>query len=96
MTKREACTDKRRCTSLLDLPESIVISILRVLPVKSKCQAEVVCKTFREVLSNPAPPGFVWDEFHLDASDFQAMSVHALNRHAFTKYAHAIVASSCL
>ncbi len=58
--------EKRRCISLLDLPETLIIKILRCLPTKSKCQAERVCKTFREVLSDPTPGSFVWDVLRLD------------------------------
>ena len=75
-----ACTDKRRCVSLLDLPESLITGILRCLPTRSKCQAETVCRTFREVLSNPITGGFVWEVLDLDGSLFQKLSVHGLNR----------------
>ena len=73
-------SDKRRCISLLDLPESLITSILRCLTTKSKCQAERVCRTFREVLSNPAPGSFVWDVLSLDDPVFHHMSLYDLNR----------------
>ena len=83
-----ACTDKRRCVSLLDLPENLIISILRCLPTRSKCQAETVCKTFREVLSNHTRGSFVWDVLALDNLVFQDLSVHGLNRQVFSILSH--------
>ena len=73
-------TDKRRCMNLLDLPENLIISILRCLPTKSKCQAEAVCRTFREVLSNPTPGSFVWDDLSLDDMIFHSIPLCELNR----------------
>ena len=75
-----ACTQTRERTRLLDLPESLITSILRCLPTESKCQAERVCSAFREVLSNPAPGSFVWDRVSLEDSVFQKPPVHELNR----------------
>ena len=80
MKQKLACTDKCARTRLLDLPESLIISILRCLPTDSKCQAERVCRTFRKMLSNPAPGSFVWDRVSLEDSTFQKLPVHALNR----------------
>ena len=63
-------TDERRCTSLHDLPNILITSVLRCLSTREKCQAQVVCRTFRDVLSNPAPRKFVWDVIDLRDSVF--------------------------
>lgn len=75
-----ACTQTCKRTYLLDLPESLITSILRCLPTESKCQAERVCSAFREVLSNPAPGSFVWDRVNLEDAVFQKLPVDALRR----------------
>ncbi len=79
-----ACTQERKRTRLLDLPESLIVSILRCLPTESKRQAELVCRDFREVLSNPAPGSLVWDRVSLEDSMFQHAPVYALNRQVFS------------
>ena len=76
----------RKQIGLLDLPEALIVSILRHLPTKSKCQAEAVCKTFRRLLSDPAPGSSVWDHLSLEDSLFQKPALHALNRQAFPYY----------
>ena len=80
----KACTEEPRCIGLLDLPEALIVSILRHLPTQSKCQAELVCKCFRQLLSDPAPGYFVWDHVSLEDEIFQKPSVQELNRQAFT------------
>ncbi|CAL5222656.1 g5053 [Coccomyxa viridis] len=75
-----ARTDERRCISLLDLPENLIIDILRYLPTKSKCQAELVCRTFREILSNPNPADYVWDVLDVNASVLQHIPLPALHK----------------
>ena len=73
---------EHRCISLLDLPESLLISIFRCMPTETKCRAELVCKTFRDVLSNPAPGTFVWDVISLDDAVFSKAPLSQLNRQA--------------
>lgn len=82
--EKMACTDRRRCTGLLDLPENLITSILQRLPAKSKCQAEVVCKSLREVLGNPAPGTFVRGCLDLEDPFFERAPLQELNRHAFS------------
>ena len=77
-----ARSHEHRCISLLDLPESLLIHICRYLPTESKCRAELVCKTLREVLSNPAPGTFVWDVIRLDDTVFSKAPLSLLNRRA--------------
>lgn len=75
-----ARTDERRCISLLDLPENLIIDILRYLPTKSKCQAELVCRAFREILSNPNPADYVWDVLDVNTSVLQHIPLPALHK----------------
>ena len=77
-----SCIDKPKCIGLLDLPEALIVSILRSLPTQSKCRAESVCKIFRQLLSDPAPGSFVWDRVSLEDKMFQKPSVQALKRQA--------------
>ncbi len=83
-----ACTHEQRCISLLDLPKEMISSVLRHLPTKSKCQAELVCRTFREVLSNPTPRDFVWNILDLNDSIFQRVPLNVLNRQACSNDTH--------
>ena len=78
--QKVACTYERRCTGLLDLPENLIINILRYLPTGSKCQAELVCRSFREILNNPTAVDFVWDVINLRDLVFEKVSLDALNR----------------
>ncbi len=82
VTQKVACTSEHRRTSLLDLPESLITKVLRCLDTKSKCQAELVCSSFRSILSRPSPGDFVWDIVDLRDSAFQSMPLDALNRQA--------------
>ncbi len=66
--------------SLLDLPDSLISSIVRQIPTKEKCQAESVCRTFRRILGNPSPGDFVWQTVSLEDPIFQRISVDVLNR----------------
>ena len=54
--------------------------------MRSKCQAELVCRTFRELLSNPTPGGFVWDVLDLADDVFQAIPLPELNRQALSLF----------
>ena len=76
---------EHKCTSLLDLPENLITNILRYLPVQTKCLAELVCKTFRELLSNPTQGDFVWDTLQLHGQLFDNVDLSVLNRQAFLK-----------
>ena len=78
--QKEACTDEHRCSSLLDLPESLISSILRQLPTKDKCRAERVCRIFREILGNPSPGDFVWHTLSLDDLVFRRVPLDMLAR----------------
>ncbi len=78
--QKKACTHEHGRVSLLDLPENLISSILRYLPTKGRCQAELVCRTFREVLGNPTPGGFVWHIVCLDDPVFQRITLNELNR----------------
>ncbi len=75
-----ARTHKHRPVSLLDLPESLLIHTLRHLPTETKCRAELVCKAFRDVLSNPTPRDFVWDVLCLDDPVFSNVPLSVLNK----------------
>ena len=76
---------EHNCNSLLDLPENLIISILRYLPVETKCRAELVCRTFRELLSNPTQGEFVWGTLALHGQPFDNVDLSVLNRQAFLK-----------
>ena len=41
------------CITLINLPENVIVNILRCLPIDSKCKAQLVCKTFRDILCQP-------------------------------------------
>ena len=43
------------CINLINLPENVIVNILRCLPIDSKCKAQLVCKTFRDILCQPSP-----------------------------------------
>ncbi len=68
---------------LLDLPESLLVHILRCLPTKEKCQAKLVCKAVKELLSNPALGNFVWDVIRLDDPVFSDVLLSVMNKYAF-------------
>ena len=70
----------RQCWNidLLDLPEGLLSSILKHLSIKSKCQSQLVCRTFRDVLHNPCPGSFVWDTVQLEDPVFEAASSTAM------------------
>ncbi len=80
VTHKIACTEEQKSTCLLDLPEELISSILRRLSTRGKCQAQVVCRTFREVLSNPTPGNFVWGVIDLRDSVFVKVPLDVLNR----------------
>ena len=46
--------------------------------MSAKMQAELVCTTFRNVLSDPDPGTYVWDALHLN--ELQGIPVSALHR----------------
>ena len=74
-----ADTHEHRPVSLLDLPESLLVHILRYLPTQTKCLAELVCKALRDVLSNPTPGSFVWGDIRLDDPVFSNVPLPVLN-----------------
>ena len=84
--QKKACTLEHGRISLLNLPENLISSIFRYLPTKEKCQAELVCKTFREVLGNPTPGAFVWYTVSLDDPVFQRISLNELSRQASSDF----------
>ena len=64
------------CASLIDLPENVIVSILRCLPTASKCKAQLVCKRFKDILCQPSPG--VWDGVDLDVCVFEKVTLPAL------------------
>ena len=67
---------------LTDLPEDILISILKQQPLKTKCHAQAVCKMFRDILCKPSQGLLVWGAIHLNDPIFAAVSPTALARQA--------------
>ena len=63
---------------LMDLPEGLLTSILRYLPLQHKIQAQVVCKTFRDILCNPSHDSSVWGSIRLEDIVLKAASPTAL------------------
>ena len=82
MSQRISRTDGHRHRSLVDLPDILITKVLQYLSTRDKCQAEAVCKTFREILSHPTPGDFVWDVLSLDDPVFQEAYLPALSRQA--------------
>ncbi|CAL5224640.1 g7358 [Coccomyxa viridis] len=62
----------------MDLPEGLLTTILKQLPLQSKIHAQAVCRMFRDVLCNPAQGSSVWDSIHLEDPVFEAASPTAL------------------
>ena len=62
----------------MDLPGGLLTSILKHLPLQSKIQAQVVCKTFRDILCNPSQGSSVWGSVSLDDPVFERASPIAL------------------
>ena len=62
----------------MDLPDGPLTSILTHLPLESKIQAQVVCRTFRDILCNPSQSSSVWGTVRLDDAVFEAASPAAL------------------
>lgn len=60
----------RRChvlkPGLLDLPEGVLTSILKLLPVYEKCESQLVCRKFRDIVNSPSKGAYVWDTIHLE------------------------------
>ncbi len=81
--QKKACSHEHGCNSLLDLPESLIVITLRLLPTKVKCQAESVCRTFRKVLRKPTQGDVVWGALNLRDPLFLKLSLYALNRQNF-------------
>ncbi len=67
-------------TCLTDLPEDLLTSILKQLPLKTKCQAQAVCRMFRDTLSKPYKGSFVWESIQLDDPLLEAASPSELAR----------------
>ena len=82
MTQKILRTDGHRHMSLVDLPDNLITNVLRCLSTREKCQAELVCRTFREILSHPTPGEFVWDILSLDDPPFQEAPLPGLSRQA--------------
>ena len=61
---------------LLSLPENVIANILSYLPTAIKCQAQLVCRTFRDILSQPAPG--VWGVIDLESSCFDKAQLPSL------------------
>ena len=64
----------------MDLPEELLTSILKQLPLKAKCQAQAVCQTFRDILSKPYKGSLLWESIQIDDPILQAASPYALAR----------------
>ncbi len=77
---KKARAHEHGCISLLDLPDSLISSVLRQLPTKEKWQAERVCKLFGGILGNPSPGDFVWDTVSLGDLVFQRVPLNVLTR----------------
>ena len=82
MPQKISCTDGHRRISLVELPDNLITNALRYLSTRERCEAELVCKTFREILSNPTPGDFVWDVLSLDDPVFQKAYLPDLSRQA--------------
>ena len=72
MDKPQQCGGR----GLLSLPESVIANILTNLPTASKCRAQLVCRTFRDILSQPAPG--VWGVIDLADPCFSTESLRAV------------------
>ena len=81
-------SDPRQCLSskacLTDLPEELLASILKHQPLKTKCQAQAVCRMFRDILCKPSQGISVWDSILLDDPILAAVSPAALVRQALS------------
>ena len=75
---REACQSDSGSVCLMDLPEALLTNILRQLPLQDKCQAQAVCRVFRNILCSPFPGSFTWETISLDHPTFDAASPAAL------------------
>ena len=62
----------------MELPESLLTSILRHLPLQSKIHSQATCRTFRNILHNPSRGSSVWESVRLDDSVFEEASPTAL------------------
>ena len=65
-------------TQLTDLPEDLLISILKQLPLETKCKAQTVCRMFKDILWKPSQGSFVWESIEVDDPIFEAASPTAL------------------
>lgn len=68
---------------LVTLPNDLLISILKQLPLETKCKAQAVCQTFKNILWKPSQGSFVWDSIQLDNPIFESASPTALARQVF-------------
>ena len=75
---KEARQSVSSSACFMDLPEGLLTTILKQLPLQSKIHAQAVCRMFRDVLCNPAQGSSVWDSIHLEDPVFEAASPTAL------------------
>ena len=72
MTGRE---DARQCitsiTCLLDLPEGVLLTVLKHLELETKCHLQGVCRIFRAILRNPSKGSFVWQSINVNDQVFR-------------------------
>ena len=67
-TGRQCITSK---PGLLDLPEGVLITILKHLELETKCHLQGVCQTFRAILGNPSRGSFVWQGINVNDEVFR-------------------------
>ena len=65
-------------SSLPDLPEALLISILNHLPLKSKIHLQAVSREFKDILSKPYRGSAVWETIELDDPVFEKAHPTAL------------------
>ena len=63
-------------TGLLSLPENVIANISANLPTASNCRQQLVCRTFRDILSQPAPG--VWGVIDLEDPCFSRAKMRDL------------------
>ena len=75
---KEACQSDPLSACLMDLPEGLLTTILKYLPLQGKIQAQAVCKPFRDILCSPSQGPGVWVGIRLEDPVFEAASPTAL------------------
>ena len=72
--------DKQGYLSLVDLPDTVLQEVLRLLPLKSNLTTALVCKAFNRMLSTPAPATFVWEAVEPNDALFARATFKQLSR----------------